>query len=110
MRKEQQSIKQLKDKLTSFTKERDWDQFHSPKNLSMALAVETVELMEHFQWLTDKQSQITDNERLQNIKDEIGDVLIYLVKLSDKLSLSSNKLKSESLYNFMPRFSSSVLK
>ena len=110
MRKEKQSIKQLKDKLTSFTKERDWDQFHSPKNLSMALAVETVELMEHFQWLTDKQSQITDNERLQNIKDEIGDVLIYLVRLSDKLDIDLLQAAFEKLEKNNKKYPADVVR
>jgi NTP pyrophosphatase (non-canonical NTP hydrolase) len=87
MRKEQQSIEQLKKELSKFAEERDWDQFHSPKNLSMALAVEASELMEHFQWLNEEQSQIMDDDRLLKIKDEIGDVLIYLIRLSDKLNI-----------------------
>jgi dCTP diphosphatase len=87
MQNEQKSINKLKVKLSKFIKERDWDQFHSPKNLSMALAIEAAELMEHFQWLTEAQSQVIDDNRLQDIKDEIGDVLIYLIRLSDKLGV-----------------------
>jgi NTP pyrophosphatase (non-canonical NTP hydrolase) len=87
MQNEQKSINHIKNKLNTFVQERDWDQFHSPKNLSMALAIEVAEIMEHFQWLTEAQSQVIDDTRLQEIKDEIGDVLIYLIRLSDKLNI-----------------------
>jgi NTP pyrophosphatase (non-canonical NTP hydrolase) len=75
-------------KLREFAAERDWDQFHSPKNLSMALAVEVAELLEHFQWLTEEQSRSLDSETLKKIREEIGDVQIYLVRLADKLGIS----------------------
>jgi dCTP diphosphatase len=73
--------------LRKFADERDLDQFHSPKNLAIALTVETAELLEEFQWLTEEQSRQPDQERLKRIKDEISDVLIYLVLLSDHLSI-----------------------
>ena len=77
----------LKQKLREFAQERDWDQFHSPKNLVMALSVEVAELVEHFQWLTQAQSRITEPEKREQIRQEIGDVLIYLVRLADKLDI-----------------------
>lgn len=80
-------MKELKLKLRKFAEERDWNQFHSPKNLAMALSVEVAELVEHFQWLTEDQSYIKNPEKLEEIKHEIGDVLIYLARLSDKLGI-----------------------
>jgi dCTP diphosphatase len=75
-------------KLRAFAAERDWDQFHSPKNLAMALAVEAAELLEHFQWLTEEESRTLDPERLAKVREEIGDVQLYLARLADKLGLS----------------------
>jgi len=80
-------MKNLIEQLRTFAKERDWGQFHSPKNLAMALSVEVAELVEHFQWLTQAQSDITDPKNLEEIKQEIGDILIYLTMLSDKLGI-----------------------
>ncbi|NCN23275.1 MAG: nucleotide pyrophosphohydrolase [Gallionellales bacterium CG_4_8_14_3_um_filter_54_18] len=77
----------LRDKLRAFAKVRDWDQFHSPKNLSMALMVETAELMEHFQWLTEVQSAHLPDEKTAAVAEELADVLLYLVRLSDKLGV-----------------------
>ncbi|MDO9566979.1 MAG: nucleotide pyrophosphohydrolase [Candidatus Desulfaltia sp.] len=80
-------MQKLIKKLREFAKERDWDQFHSPKNLAIALTVETAELLEEFQWLTEEQSRKPDQKRLNRIKDEISDVMIYLVQLSDQLGV-----------------------
>jgi len=74
-------------KLRAFAQERDWDQFHSPKNLAMALSIEAAELMEIFQWLTQPQSRDLDADKLAKLKDEIGDVQIYLTMLADKFGL-----------------------
>jgi NTP pyrophosphatase (non-canonical NTP hydrolase) len=74
-------------KIKLFREERGWDKFHSPKNLAMALMVETAELTEHFQWLTEEESRHLPADELLKVKDEIGDVLIYLVNLADKLGL-----------------------
>jgi NTP pyrophosphatase (non-canonical NTP hydrolase) len=74
-----------------FNRERDWEQYHSPKNLAMALLVEAAELAELFQWLNQKESfQIAENKR-EAIKDEIGDVLIYLINLADKCGIDPLK-------------------
>jgi len=80
-------MKDLIQKLRDFAEERDWNQFHSPKNLAIALTVEVAELLEEFQWLTEEQSRKPDQERLNRIKDEISDVMIYLVLLSDHLDV-----------------------
>lgn len=81
-------IDEIRAKLAQFAKDRDWDQFHSPKNLSMALSVEVSELMEHFQWLTEQQSKDLNNEAIEAISQEIADVQIYLLMLAEKLNIN----------------------
>jgi len=78
---------ELRDRLRSFAAERDWDQFHSPKNLASALSVEAAELLEHFQWLTEEESANLPPARHAEVRDELADVLIYLVRLADKLGV-----------------------
>lgn len=73
--------------LRAFAAERDWEKFHSPKNLAMALSVEAAEIVEHFQWLTQEESASLPPEKLKEVGDEIGDVLIYLMRLADTLDL-----------------------
>jgi len=80
-------LKEILDCHKEFTKERDWDQFLSPKNVSMALSKETSELIEIFTWITEKQSKNLDQKTLQNVKDEIADVFLYLIRLSDLLDI-----------------------
>lgn len=81
-------LEALKVKLQAFADERDWDQFHSPKNLSMALSVEASELVECFQWLTEEQSQNLSPEQRQAVIDEVADVQIYLLRLATKLNVN----------------------
>lgn len=87
----------LKSALREFAKERDWDQFHSPKNLAAALSVEAAELLEHFQWLTDEQSRSLSKERRRAVAEEIADVLLYLIQLSDKLDVDPMHAAEEKL-------------
>ncbi|WP_420590256.1 nucleotide pyrophosphohydrolase [Bacterioplanoides sp.] len=82
-----QDLNQLQEYLRQFAKERDWDQFHSPKNLAMALSVEVSELLENFQWLTEEQSYTLDDKQREAVIDEIADVQIYLARLADKLNI-----------------------
>ena len=77
----------LRDALRKFAAERDWDQFHSPKNLAIALSVEASELLEHFQWLTEAQSSALPADKREEVRDEMADVLLYLVRLADKLEV-----------------------
>ena len=84
---DQPDLLMLRDKLRAFAATRDWDQFHSPKNLSMALMVEVAELMEHFQWLTEAQSLAITAENKQAVSEELADILLYLVRLADKLEV-----------------------
>jgi NTP pyrophosphatase (non-canonical NTP hydrolase) len=81
-------LTQLRDALRKFAEERDWDQYHSPKNLASALSVEAAELLERFQWLTEDQSRNLPPEELQKVREEIADVLNYLVRLADKLDVN----------------------
>ncbi|OGS98420.1 MAG: nucleotide pyrophosphohydrolase [Gallionellales bacterium RIFCSPLOWO2_12_FULL_59_22] len=84
---DQSDLSMLRDRLRAFAGARDWDQFHSPKNLSMALMVEAAELMEHFQWLTEAQSAGLPPEVKRAVGEELADILLYLVRLSDKLGI-----------------------
>jgi dCTP diphosphatase len=83
-----QDLNQLQAYLRQFAKDRDWDQFHSPKNLSMALSVEASELLENFQWLTEEQSYTLDQQQRAAVADEIADVQMYLARLVDKLDIN----------------------
>lgn len=80
-------IQRLQAALRRFAEERDWGQFHTPKNLATALSVEAAELLEHFQWLTDEQSRQLGDEQRRAVGHEIADVLLYLLQLSDKLGV-----------------------
>ncbi|MBT8428765.1 MAG: nucleotide pyrophosphohydrolase [Gammaproteobacteria bacterium] len=71
----------------AFARERDWEQFHSPKNLSMALVGEAGELIEHFQWLSEEASADLDGEKKDQIALEMADILIYLIRLSERLGI-----------------------
>ena len=90
-------MKNLVIKLRDFAKERDWDQFHSPKNLSMALSVEVAEIVEHFQWATEKESFELNADKLEKVKDEIGDIFIYLLRLADKLEIDPLEAANQKL-------------
>ena len=77
----------LRDALRQFAHARDWEQFHSPKNLAAALSVEAAELLEHFQWLTEDESKNLSAESRHAVSLEAADVLLYLIRLSDKLNI-----------------------
>jgi dCTP diphosphatase len=80
-------LSELKEELRRFAAERDWEGYHSPKNLAMALAVEASELLEHFQWLTEQQSRELGSEKSTRVSEELADTLIYLVRLADRLEI-----------------------
>jgi NTP pyrophosphatase (non-canonical NTP hydrolase) len=81
------SLIRLRDALREFAAARDWEQFHSPRNLAAALAVEAAELLEPFQWLTDEESRNLPPEKRTAVEHELADVLLYLVRLADKLDV-----------------------
>ncbi len=80
-------LSQLTQRLARFAAERDWDKFHSPKNLTMALIAETAELVEHFQWVTEQESRQPDAEKRAAIRLELADILIYLIRTATQLDI-----------------------
>ncbi|MDD2914223.1 MAG: nucleotide pyrophosphohydrolase [Gallionella sp.] len=80
-------LESIKIRLRAFAAARGWEQFHSPKNISMALIVEAAELVEHFQWLTEEQSKALQPEQLQQVREELADIQIYLIQIADKLNV-----------------------
>lgn len=97
-------LESVRQQLRKFAKDRDWDQFHSPKNLAMALSVEASELVECFQWLTEQQSYDLDEQQRAAVADEIADVQLYLIRLADKANINISEaveqkiLKNEAKY------------
>jgi NTP pyrophosphatase (non-canonical NTP hydrolase) len=83
------TVAELKRVLAQFVAERDWEQFHTPKNLSMSLAIEAAELMEHFQWIDGAESRrvVDDPAKLSAIRDEMADILCYLLALANSLDV-----------------------
>ncbi len=93
------NLPDIQQRLRKFAEDRNWDQFHSPKNLSMALAAEAAEILEIFQWLTDEESRtMVDNEKeMLLVKEEIADVFIYLTRLADRLGVDIEKAVSDKI-------------
>lgn len=92
----------LKATLVKFAKDRDWDQFHTPKNLAMALSVEVAEVVELFQWLTERQSRALDKKTIVALSDELADTYIYLLRLAshydiDLIDAAAKKIKKSAL-------------
>ena len=84
-------IKGIQSFLEIFSEKRDWDKFHSPKNLAIALSVEASELLEIFQWLTEEQSKHLSEEQMQHTEEEIADIVIYVLNLCRKLDIDLEK-------------------
>jgi dCTP diphosphatase len=87
------ALADLRERLRRFAAERDWQQFHTPKNLAMSIAIEAAEIMEHFQWLTAGQSAQLDAAAKREVAHEIADVLLYLIRLADVLDIDLNARK-----------------
>lgn len=92
-------IEKYQTKLAQFAKERNWDQFHSPKNLSMALTAEAGELLELFQWLKEDESkaEALDEETYDSVKQELADIFIYLMRLADKLGIDLEEVVAQKI-------------
>ena len=82
-----EALRALQQRVAAFAAARDWEPFHSPKNLAMALSVEAAELVEEFQWLTEEQSRALDAEHHERVRLELADVFIYLLRIADKLGV-----------------------
>ena len=93
------TITQLRSIVSDFVDARQWRQFHRPKNLAMSIAIEAAELMEHFQWLTDDQvnEAVSDEDRLSGIRDEMSDVLSYLLALANALDIDLSESLREKM-------------
>ena len=91
------TLTELRALTRTFAAERDWGQFHTPKNLAMALSVEVAELVEHFQWLRTGELQELDQRKLEGIRHEMADVLLYLVQLADRTGVDLRAAALEKL-------------
>jgi NTP pyrophosphatase (non-canonical NTP hydrolase) len=85
-------LQDLQQRLRQFAIERDWEQFHAPKNLAMALAVEAGELMEHFQWMSEASSEVLDRKQRETVGFEVADVFIFTVRLADRMGIDLAEL------------------
>jgi dCTP diphosphatase len=90
-------IKEIQRKLAIFSKEREWDQFHTPKNLATALSVEASELLEVFQWLTDDQSRNLDKSQMADAEEEVADVALYLLRICDVMKIDLESVINKKL-------------
>lgn len=81
------SLNDLRARLQAFVDERDWQQFHSPKNLAMAMIVEAAELVEHFQWMTERESKELPDEKREQVAQEIADTFVYLLRIAEVLGI-----------------------
>jgi NTP pyrophosphatase (non-canonical NTP hydrolase) len=86
------TLQDLKDHMALFVRERDWEQFHTPKNLAMSIAIEAAELMEHFQWLTVEDSKQLKSGPLVDVGEELADIIIYSLSLSNTLGLDLSQI------------------
>mgnify|MGYP001177840249 CR=1 FL=1 len=94
------TISSLRTMVDDFVSQRDWKQFHSPKNLSMALAIEASELMEHFQWITTAESRELDEEKKAEVGEELADVLCYSLAIANEMGIEiASTLKKKMVKN-----------
>jgi dCTP diphosphatase len=93
----QDVLLELRNVLRQFASDRDWDKFHSPKNLAIALSVEAAELLEHFQWMSDAESADLSVATCIRVREELADVLLYLIRLADKLNVDLANAAAEKI-------------
>jgi dCTP diphosphatase len=104
-------IKNIQKQLTNFADERDWDQFHNPKNLAMALSVEASELVEIFQWLTPEQAEVIMNtDEGEHVQEEMADIMIYLIRMADKLDVDLENAVTDKIVKNGKRYPVSLSK
>ena len=92
-----EALRALQHRLAAFAAARDWERFHSPKNLAMALSVEAAELVEEFQWLTETESTQLEPERKERVRLELADVFIYLLRLADRLDVDLTRAAEDKI-------------
>lgn len=93
----QDSLQQLTERVRAFVQARDWEQFHTPKNLAMAMIVEAAELVEIFQWETPEQSQQMDAKKREQVSHELADTMVYLIRLADVLGVDLIQAANEKI-------------
>ena len=93
----ERSLSELSQLLKQFAQERDWEQFHSPKNLAMALIVEAAELVEHFQWLTEPDSEALADDKYKEVAYEMADIFIYLLRMAERLTVDLMQVVDEKM-------------
>jgi len=98
------SLENLRAQLAEFAAQREWQQFHSPKNLSMALIGEAAEIIEHFQWLTESESTQLPTDKLHAVSHELADVLLYLIRLADVLQVDLIAAAQEKMQHNQQRY------
>jgi NTP pyrophosphatase (non-canonical NTP hydrolase) len=103
-------LKDFAVRLRQFARERDWDQFHAPKNLASALVVEAGELLEHFQWMPEEQSRQLSAEKKQAVEEEVADVFLYLVRFADVLEIDIAQAALRKLQSNAARYPVSLAK
>ncbi len=104
------TLQDLKDKMARFVHERDWEQFHTPKNLAMSIAIEAAELMEHFQWLTIEESNNLNDAQLADIGEELADIIIYSLSLANTLGLDLSQTVSAKMEKNIRKYPSDKVK
>lgn len=107
---ENSEVKELMFALRKFAQDRDWEQFHSPKNLSMALSVEASELLEHFQWTQDQASYVLGDAKQQLVSYELADIFIYLLRICDQLNVDLINVTKEKMEINETRYPASKVK
>ncbi|WP_200873722.1 nucleotide pyrophosphohydrolase [Candidatus Magnetobacterium casense] len=104
------TIEDLRKELREFARQRDWEKFHTPKNLAMALSVEVAEVVEIFQWLTQQESTTLDADKLRHLREEIGDVFIYLTNLADQFDIDPLEAAMEKLRHNRDKYPADVVR
>ncbi|MDD5109411.1 MAG: nucleotide pyrophosphohydrolase [Candidatus Omnitrophica bacterium] len=112
MKKPEITLQEIKTRIKQFVKERDWEQYHSPKNLSMSIAIEAAELMEHFQWLTIEESHklLKDKKKRIEIEDELADIAIYVLDFCNLFSIDIEKSIVRKLDKTARKYPSHIVK
>ena len=98
------NISKLQQQLREFAEVREWEQFHSPKNLACALSVEASELLEHFQWMKEEESRTLPRDKLIEVETEIADIFCYLLMISDKLGINLIESTSKKIESNKSRY------
>jgi len=112
MGKKETLLEDIKEKIKNFVRERDWEKYHSPKNLSMAIAIEAAELMEHFQWISEKESEklLNNPEKRQEIEEELADIAIYILDFCNLFDIDFEKIVEKKLKKSAEKYPVNLVK